>query len=127
VSVIRHQVFDTLRHFRIAPLYFRQVIFWRAACHAKAMLRITTEETGSSVRILLEGKLSGAWCAELERLCFVNQAAEGAKPLVVDLKGLTGIDMAGRYLLILLQKQCVSLENVDPLLPPLDWGLFPRI
>jgi hypothetical protein len=79
------------------------------------MLRIKTEETSRGLRFSLEGKLKGPWVAELERL----YAAK--KPVALDLEHLTGADEAGRYLLALVQRDGVALENANPLAAPLPF------
>ena len=79
------------------------------------MLRITTEETDSSVRLLLEGKLSGPWVAELERAFGDSKSASVGRPVVLDLSGLVRADAAGRTLLEALHRAGVQFENSSPL------------
>jgi hypothetical protein len=83
------------------------------------MLRITTDESSEPIRLRLEGKLSGAWVAELEQFYASRKQAWGQKQLVLDLNSLTGADAAGRYLLALLQREGVSLDHSNPLAAPL--------
>ncbi|MGH9719489.1 MAG: hypothetical protein ACRD8O_04710 [Bryobacteraceae bacterium] len=83
------------------------------------MLRITVNETTDTIRLYLEGKLSGAWVAELEDIYTVRRRTQGQKAVVVDLENLTGLDTAGRYLLALIQSEGTAIDNANPLLAPL--------
>ena len=83
------------------------------------MLRITTSETTEAVRLCLEGRLSGAWVTELDNLYSTRKNEQGAKPVVLDLENLIGVDGAGRYLLALIQCDGAAIENASPLLMPL--------
>jgi hypothetical protein len=74
------------------------------------MLRITMQETGEGVRLLLEGKLGGPWVAEMERA----YSASAGKLIALDLKGLTGADAAGRNLIAYMQRHGVALQNSSP-------------
>ena len=79
------------------------------------MLRITTDEVQEPVRLRLEGQLTGAWVTELEQFYTSKKPEWVGKPLVVDLKHLTRADAAGRYLLALIQRDGVAIENASPL------------
>ena len=79
------------------------------------MLRITTQETQGTVRLLLEGKLSGPWVAELEQAFIGGKTASVGRSIVMDLSGLTGADAAGRQLLALIQSERATLQNPSPL------------
>ena len=79
------------------------------------MLRITTEERDASVRLLLEGKLSGPWVAELERAFSDSKSTSVGRPIVLDLSGLVRADAAGRSLLEALHREGVKFENSSPL------------
>ena len=79
------------------------------------MLRITTQQTNQSVRLVLEGKLRGAWVAELEQAFTNGKSTSVGRAMVVDLSGLTGTDAAGRHLLTLMQGQGATLDNSSPL------------
>lgn len=78
------------------------------------MLRITTQETGEVVRFFLEGKLGGPWVSEMER-AFVGGKTASGKLIVVDLRGLTGADAAGRNLIAHMQREGAALQNSSPL------------
>ena len=80
-----------------------------------AMLRITTEETDQSIQLLLEGKLSGPWVAELERAFHDSKSISVGRPIILDLRGLTRADAAGRELLATLEAEGAALQNWSPL------------
>src|SRR5215475_11896062 len=69
------------------------------------MLRITTQVAGTPesprIRFILEGKLSGAWVAELERVWQARRLA--ASSVTLDLRGLDYISPAGKELLCRLK------------------------
>ncbi len=79
------------------------------------LLRITTQETSEVVRFLLEGKLGGPWVAEMERAFGHGKSASAGKLIVVDLKGLTGADAAGRNLIAHMQREGAAFQNSSPL------------
>lgn len=62
------------------------------------MLKITSEQTSDSVRLTLEGSLSGPWVTELERVWQQVKQAGTFAP-VVELTGITFIAEEGRALL----------------------------
>ena len=68
------------------------------------------------MRLMLEGKLSGAWVSEFERHYGAKKAVIGLKSLAIDLRNLTAADNDGRNLLARLQENGTVLENVHPLL-----------
>lgn len=69
------------------------------------MLKITTERDAEGVRFRLEGKLAGPWVDELERSWYVAaEAAEGQR-ILVDLAGVTFIDVEGKKLLGWMNEQ----------------------
>jgi len=86
-------------------------IGWRRACNGNGMLRITKSETEQVVSIELEGKLAGAWVAELEHIYTAAKIQLQGREIVVDMKNLTGTDTAGRYLLLVMQREGVAMEN----------------
>src|SRR5271169_4429243 len=61
------------------------------------MLRITINTDSETTRCKLEGKLAGAWVAELER-SWHTELADSPR-LVVDLAGVSYVDEAGKALL----------------------------
>jgi hypothetical protein len=61
------------------------------------MLRITIQEEDTLWRLHLAGKLAGAWVAEAEDAW--RSAPLSGKPVEVDMREVTWIDRAGRFLL----------------------------
>ncbi|HZT32612.1 MAG TPA: hypothetical protein VFA33_22170 [Bryobacteraceae bacterium] len=64
------------------------------------MLKITIHDTPQAFRLQLEGKLAGPWVAELESCWQTGSSTVLERDLVVDLKGVTFVDAAGRCLLV---------------------------
>jgi len=63
------------------------------------MLRISTIETRSQRRLILEGKLAEPWLGELKEVCRnANETLEGRK-LVIDLTDVTGISCEAESIL----------------------------
>jgi hypothetical protein len=75
----------------------------------KPMLKITLHEAAGPLHIELEGRLAGAWVCELEHCWRTAQARHPNRALMVDLRGVTWIDHAGRYLLQLMHCEGVRL------------------
>lgn len=72
------------------------------------MLKITSEKRRNSIRLRLEGSLTGPWVGELEQERRNIQSA-GAIPLVVDLTGVTFVGEDGRVLLKQLWREGAQL------------------
>jgi anti-anti-sigma regulatory factor len=72
------------------------------------MLRITSEKHQDSVRLTLEGSLTGPWVNELEREWRAIQSAR-AIPVVVDLTGVTFVGEDGKALLKQLWREGAQL------------------
>jgi anti-anti-sigma regulatory factor len=69
------------------------------------------EDRGATLQLKLEGRLSGAWVAELEE-CWKSYAARSPhKKLIVDLTDTEFIDLAGKYLLRLMQQTGVAITR----------------
>jgi anti-anti-sigma regulatory factor len=62
------------------------------------MLKITSETSPDSARLILEGSLTGPWISELKHEWQAIQPA-GAVSLVVDLAGVTFVGEDGKALL----------------------------
>jgi len=60
------------------------------------MLRITVQEDGTVWRLKLSGRLAGPWVAETENTW--RSAPVSGRPVEIDMRDVTGIDEAGRYL-----------------------------
>jgi hypothetical protein len=63
------------------------------------MLRITVHEGPETQTILLEGKISGPWVAEMERTLTAVRQSMGSRKLQLDLRGMAFADDKGRQLL----------------------------
>jgi len=61
------------------------------------MLRITTQESPSVIKLVIEGKCRGPWVQELER-CW-HEVATSGKKLRVDLENVGFVDERGKELL----------------------------
>ena len=62
------------------------------------MLRITVHQDGGRYRLELAGKLGGPWVAETENVW--RSAPCSGKEIELDMREVTGVDDAGRELLI---------------------------
>ena len=62
------------------------------------MLRINLHQDGRQSRLELAGKLCGPWVGETERVW--RSAEVSGKEIEVDIRAVTGIDSAGRELLV---------------------------
>ncbi len=75
------------------------------------MMKIQTTDRDGRLVLQVEGRLAGAFVPELEQ-CW--RAARTARPdgkVSVDLKSVTCIDRAGRYLLQLMHSKGVGFER----------------
>jgi anti-anti-sigma regulatory factor len=78
------------------------------------MVRISMEEREATLRLKIEGRLSGAWVAELEE-CWRSYAARSPhKRVIVDLTDTGFIDLAGKYLLRLMHQSGVAITARTP-------------
>jgi hypothetical protein len=77
------------------------------------LLRITVEEQGTEVRLLLEGRLEQSLVPELERAFTQQRVVAADRPVVVDLCGLTGMDEAGESSLQRLYQRGATLRCTD--------------
>ena len=68
------------------------------------MLKITVHDEPAIRRLQVEGKLTGVSIAELENTWRSERQSAGAKPVEIDLTGMTAIDQGGKCLLSLLYK-----------------------
>lgn len=83
------------------------------------MLKITIHDTPEALQLQLEGKLSGPWVAELESCWRTVASTMSGRRLAVDLRDVTFVDNAGRYLLALMHHSGASLEAGDPMMQAL--------
>ena len=73
------------------------------------MLKITVHDEPAARRLQVEGKLTGVSIAELEKTWLSERHASGAKPVEIDLTGMTSIDQGGKCLLSLLYRDGACL------------------
>jgi anti-anti-sigma regulatory factor len=73
----------------------------------KPMMKIEVQETGESVVLRVEGRLAGAFVPELENCWRQAQSTQPNRSISVDLKNVTCVDRAGRYLLQLMHRNGV--------------------
>jgi hypothetical protein len=73
------------------------------------MLKITVHDEPAKRRLQVEGKLTGVSIAELEKTWRAERQAPDAKPVEIDLTGMTSIDEGGKVLLSLLYKEGACL------------------
>jgi hypothetical protein len=66
------------------------------------MLRITVHQDGCQCRLELAGKLGGPWVAETEKVW--RSVSCSGKEIELDMREVTGIDDAGRELLIVMHE-----------------------
>lgn len=64
-----------------------------------AVLRISVEENGRDLSLILEGRLVGPWVDELQRVCGDLGPPANYGRLTVDLCGVTAMDASGQALL----------------------------
>lgn len=69
------------------------------------MLKISTIDTQSERRLILEGKLIEPWVAELERTWVTANADLEGRKLVVDLTDTTLISVEGKHALLELMRK----------------------
>lgn len=72
------------------------------------MLRITIQSETTPTKLLLEGRLAGAWIAEA-RLAWQTLSQQG-RPTIVDLTGVTYVDADGKSLLTHMSEQGAELQ-----------------
>src|SRR5580698_7128900 len=63
------------------------------------MMKIEIQESGGQVVLQVQGRLAGAFAGELEECWRQVQSAQPGRPISLDLKNVTCVDRAGRYLL----------------------------
>ena len=87
------------------------------------MLKITLLDGSRELRFRLEGKLSGAWVAEL-RQCWQTAASTTAgRATVADLREVDFVDAGGRELLAEMHRAGVRLQAASPLIRDLVDGI----
>jgi ABC-type transporter Mla MlaB component len=69
------------------------------------MLRITVQEAPDQITLKLEGSLVGAWVTELEDAWLAAKSGLSDRFLYLDLTAVDRVDLAGKYLLLLLRER----------------------
>jgi len=77
------------------------------------LLRITVEDSGAEVRLMLEGRLEQSLVPELERALMERHVIGAEQRLILDLRGLTGMDQAGESTLQKLYQRGAQLSCAD--------------
>ncbi|SPE26036.1 conserved hypothetical protein [Candidatus Sulfopaludibacter sp. SbA3] len=75
------------------------------------MMKIQTKELGGQLILQVEGRLAGAFVPELESCWQAARASQPSRKISVDLKSVTCIDRAGRYLLQRMYRSGVSFQR----------------
>src|SRR5580658_7924854 len=75
------------------------------------MIKIQTTDRDGQLILQVEGRLAGAFVPELENCWQTARAERPHRKISVDLKGVTCIDRAGRYLLHLMHRNGVGFER----------------
>jgi anti-anti-sigma regulatory factor len=73
------------------------------------MLRITTHNRETEMRLVVEGKLAGPWVAELERCWQTAISAQACSPILVDLTAVSYVDAEGKELLTRMRRNGAEL------------------
>lgn len=73
------------------------------------MLKITIQDDRAPARLLLEGRLAGAWVDEA-RQAWGALPLQSEKPPVVDLTGVTYVDTDGKALLTAMWREGADLQ-----------------
>jgi anti-anti-sigma regulatory factor len=75
------------------------------------MMKIQTADLDGRLILQVEGRLAGAFVPELEKCWRTARASRPGEKISVDLKSVTCIDRAGRYLLQLMHKDGVGFQR----------------
>jgi len=75
------------------------------------MMKIETTDRDGQLILQVEGRVAGAFVPELEKCWQTARADRPNKKISVDLKSVTCIDRAGRYLLQLMHRNGVGLPR----------------
>jgi hypothetical protein len=69
------------------------------------MLRISLEQKETAAKVTLEGRVAGAWVAELGRFWVATAPQLAGKELSIDLRNVTYADAAGKRVLSTIHAQ----------------------
>jgi anti-anti-sigma regulatory factor len=75
------------------------------------MMKIQTTDLDGQLILQVEGRLAGAFVPELEKCWQTARANRPDRQISVDLKSVTCIDRAGRYLLQLMHSDGVRFQR----------------
>jgi hypothetical protein len=86
-----------------------QIREWHAVCNStlrseRAVLRITIDDEAMVQRWTLQGRLSGPWVAQLKSNWEKSHGANGHRKYVVDVSGVTFVDLDGERVLAAMIK-----------------------
>jgi len=73
------------------------------------MLKISMVDTRGRRRVVVEGKLTGPWAAELKTVCGKLRADLGSRELMIDLKNVSDISAEGGEVLLQLMNEGVKV------------------
>ena len=80
------------------------------------MLKITLHDSAEELRFRLEGRLSGAWVAELRQCWLTAQSTIQCRKTTLDLGEVDYVDTDGQALLTEMHERGVILKAVTPLI-----------
>jgi len=80
------------------------------------MLKITLHDSSTGLRFRLEGRLSGAWVAELRQSWLTAQSSVQHRKTTADLREVDYVDSAGAALLREMHAQGVEFTATTPLI-----------
>jgi anti-anti-sigma regulatory factor len=72
------------------------------------MMKIQMKELDGELVLQVEGRLAGAFVPELENCWQIARADQRSRKISIDLKSVTCVDRAGRYLLQLMHSNGVG-------------------
>ena len=84
--------------------------------HLAVMLKITLHDSAAELRFRLEGRLSGAWVAELRQCWLTAQSTVRTRKTILDLAEVDYVDGDGQTLLAEMFQHGVTLKAVTPLI-----------
>lgn len=80
------------------------------------MLKVTLHDSSGELRFRLEGRLSGAWVAELRQCWLTALSTARGRTTTLDLSDVDYVDPDGQSLLKEMHQQGVELKAVTPLI-----------
>jgi len=99
----------TLSFDSIAYSHLSASLVWPPHCaypgESKPVLKITTIESESQRRLVLEGKLAGPWVAELKKVWLEAKQSPNGHELVIDLCNVTVITMQAESVLLEIKRE----------------------